>query len=68
MKSLKYFSKVILVFATFFNPVVSLKAQQDLNIKDVSGFQDSRHHWKDITDHEQVIVPLKDQRAIILRR
>ncbi len=63
MKSLKYFSKVILVFATFFNPVVSLKAQQDLNIKDVSGFQDSRHHWKDITDHEQVIVPLKDQRS-----
>ncbi len=36
-------------------------AQNDFNIKDVSGFQDSRHHWMDITDHEQVILPLKDQ-------
>ena len=41
---------------------VSLFAQQDdYHIKDVSGFQDSRHHWMDITDHEQVIVPSKDQ-------
>lgn len=40
----------------------SLFAQQDdYHIKDVSGFQDSRHHWMDITDHEQVIVPSKDQ-------
>ena len=39
----------------------SLFAQKDLNIQDVSGFQDSRHHWMDITDHEQVIVPSKDQ-------
>ena len=38
-----------------------LFAQHDLHIKDVSGFQDSRHHWMDITDHEQVIVPSKDQ-------
>ena len=34
-----------------------------LNIQDVSGFQDSRHHWTDITDHEQVIVPSKDQQG-----
>ena len=40
---------------------VLLFAQKDFNIKDVSGFQDSRHHWMDITDHEQVIVPLKNQ-------
>ena len=40
----------------------SLFAQQnDYHIQDVSGFQDSRHHWMDITDHEQVIVPSKDQ-------
>ena len=39
----------------------SLSAQKDLHIKDVSGFQDSRHHWMDITDHEQVIVPDKKQ-------
>ncbi len=41
-------------------PVI-LFAQSDFHIKDVSGFQDSRHHWMDITDHEQVIVPAKDQ-------
>ena len=40
---------------------VFLFAQNDFHIKDVSGFQDSRHHWMDITDHEQVIVLLKDQ-------
>ena len=39
----------------------SLSAQKDLHIKDVSGFKDSRHHWVDITDHEQVIVPDKNQ-------
>src|SRR5690348_14661709 len=39
----------------------SLSAQEDLNIKDVSGFADSKHHWLDITDHDQVIVPAKDQ-------
>ena len=38
-------------------------AQQGLNLKDVSGFSDSRHHWMDITDHEQVIVPAKDQKS-----
>ncbi len=38
-----------------------LFAQNDFDIKDVSGFQDSRHHWMHITDHEQVIVPEKDQ-------
>ena len=51
-----------LVFAAlFFSIPVILFAQNDFKIKDVSGFQDSRHHWMDITDHEQVIVPLKDQ-------
>jgi len=39
----------------------SLLAQEDFNIKNVSAFGDSKHHWLDITDHEQVIVPLKDQ-------
>ncbi len=36
-------------------------SQNDFKIQDVSGFQDSRHHWMDITDHEQVIEPVKDQ-------
>lgn len=38
-------------------------AQQKTNITDVSGFSDSKHHWMDITDHEQVIVPSKDQKS-----
>lgn len=29
---------------------------------DVSGFYDSAHHWKDITDHEQFIVMLPNQK------
>lgn len=40
----------------------SVFAQQKTKIIDVSGFQDSAHHWKDITDHEQVIVRLKNQK------
>lgn len=38
-------------------------AQEKLNIENVSGFSDSKHHWMDITDHEQVIVPSKDQKS-----
>lgn len=44
-------------------PFFSLYAQQKINITDVSGFSDSKHHWIDITDHEQVIVPLKNQQS-----
>lgn len=45
----------------FFSISTILFAQNDFNLKNVSGFQDSRHHWMDITDHEQVIVPMKNQ-------
>lgn len=37
-------------------------AQNRIKLINVSGFQDSAHHWKDITDHEQVIVRRKDQK------
>ena len=47
-----------MVACLFFSLPLSIIAQDDFNIKDVSGFQDSRHHWMDITDHEQVIVPV----------
>ncbi|HET7118861.1 MAG TPA: pectate lyase, partial [Hanamia sp.] len=52
--------KILFAILLFSSPVI-LFAQKDFNIKDVSGFQDSRHHWMDITDHEQVIVPAKNQ-------
>jgi len=55
-----HFCQLFLGSLIFLLPV-SLSAQKDLHIKDVSSFQDSRHHWVDITDHEQVIVPLKGQ-------
>ncbi|MHB8579002.1 MAG: pectate lyase [Ignavibacteriaceae bacterium] len=32
------------------------------NFIDVSGFDDCAHHWKDITDHEQFIMPLPGQK------
>ena len=41
----------------------SVLAQKKTNTIDVSGFYDSNHHWKDITDHEQVILPNKDQQS-----
>ncbi|HUZ58131.1 MAG TPA: pectate lyase [Hanamia sp.] len=53
---------VICCLLIFISSPASLFAQQDnYHIKDVSGFQDSRHHWMDITDHEQVILPSKNQ-------
>src|SRR6185437_7648112 len=51
----------VVIAGLFFSAPVFLFAQNDFGIKNVSGFQDSRHHWMDITDHEQVIVPAKDQ-------
>ena len=56
---LKIFIFVLLQISTF----NSLHAQQNFNITDVSGFSDSKHHWMDITDHEQVIVPSKEQKS-----
>jgi PelA/Pel-15E family pectate lyase len=53
--------KKLVLAVLFFSLPVILFAQKDFDIKDVSGFQDSRHHWMDITDHEQVIVPVKNQ-------
>ena len=52
--------KIVFGILLFSTPFI-LFAQKDFDIKNVSGFQDSRHHWMDITDHEQVIVPAKDQ-------
>jgi PelA/Pel-15E family pectate lyase len=43
-------------------PVRFLLGQSNFGIENVSGFNDSKHHWLDITDHEQVIVPLKNQK------
>jgi len=61
MRSVSVHLKKILFAVLFFSTPVLLFAQNDFDIQNVSGFQDSRHHWMDITDHEQVIVPVKDQ-------
>lgn len=63
MKHLKYLAKILVIGIISFHTFTSLHAQENLNIKDVSGFGDSKHHWMDITDHEQVIVPSKDQES-----
>ncbi len=63
MNLIKNISKLLLVIVLSLSDIVALHAQQNLNITDVSGFQDSKHHWMDITDHEQVIVPSKDQQS-----
>lgn len=51
---------LLIIFSFTF---LTLCAQKKTNIIDVSGFRDSEYHWKDITDHEQVIVPNKDQQS-----
>lgn len=56
-----FYKSLFCCLVFFFYPLYPLLAQDDFNIKNVSGFADSKHHWLDITDHEQVIVPLKDQ-------
>ena len=63
MKLVNYFLKIFFAFFLLINTRNLLHAQQNFNITDVSGFSDSKHHWMDITDHEQVIVPSKDQKS-----
>lgn len=43
-------------------PVLSARVASAQKAINIFGFQDSAHHWKDITDHEQVIVRLRDQK------
>lgn len=56
------FCRIILIVLLCAAAFEKVDAQQKAKAIDVSGFQDSAHHWKDITDHEQVIVRLKDQK------
>ena len=55
--------KYFIYCLVFFSFSKNVSAQQKFGIENVSGFSDSKHHWMDITDHEQVIVPLKDQQS-----
>jgi PelA/Pel-15E family pectate lyase len=55
---MKYSKLIPICFFLFHN---SLFAQKQSAIINISGFQDSQHHWKDIADHEQVIVPVENQ-------
>ncbi len=61
-------AKNISVFVIFIS-LLLLSSSKPQDVKstsekaiDVSGFYDSAHHWKDITDHEQFIVMLPDQK------
>jgi len=59
MSSLFKISGLILIFAFVCSAQSSFKKNA---VIDVSGFDDSAHHWKDITDHEQFIQRLPDQK------
>jgi PelA/Pel-15E family pectate lyase len=61
MKPSNYYSGFLVLSFVFVIQIDSLSAQKKMAAIDVSGFYDSEHHWKDITDHEQVIMPAKDQ-------
>lgn len=54
---------LIFVLFLFCSSGYSQPEKKDVQKKiDVSGFYDSAHHWKDITDHEQYIVRLPNQK------
>lgn len=54
----------ILILSFFICPSVFSQQKSPIKTKaiDVSGFYDSAHHWKDITDSEQVFLPLPNQK------
>jgi PelA/Pel-15E family pectate lyase len=56
-----YFVRISGLFLVLFSGTGTLSAQKKTAPIDVSGFYDSDHHFKDITDHEQVITPVEGQ-------
>ncbi len=66
MKAHFNFDKIIFVLLMIFIPLVSSEAQKKKTAEhykaiDMSDFMDSAHHWYDITDHHQVIMPEPNQ-------
>ena len=53
-----FLKNLILIFLFSF---ISIYSQTEENIIDLSGFFDSAHHWKDITDHNQAFLPVEGQ-------
>lgn len=51
---------IIVILFSFCYAQTSL--QTDYKKIDISGFDDCAHHWKDITDHEQFIIPILGQK------
>ncbi len=56
---INFFIILIVGFQTISYPQNGIK---DSSTFDVSGFLDSAHHWKDITDHNQAFLPVRDQK------
>ncbi len=60
----KFIFPIILLLSTIYSITVYSQTAKESSVKsiDVSEFYDSAHHWKDITDHEQFIVMLSNQK------
>ncbi|MFZ0455277.1 MAG: pectate lyase [Ignavibacteriaceae bacterium] len=50
---------ILIISQHICNPQTKIK---DTAIIDITGFFDSAHHWKDITDHTQAFLPVQDQK------
>ena len=57
--TINFFIILIFCFQAISYPQNGIK---DSSTFDVSGFFDSAHHWKDITDHNQAFLPVKGQK------
>ncbi len=60
------FNKIIFGLLVVLVPLIAISAQNKKSGKqykaiDLSDFMDSAHHWYDITDHHQVIMPIPNQ-------
>lgn len=62
MKTFYRFIVLNLYILFFIILIQNVGFSQEQNIIDVSGFNDSAHHWRDITDSEQVFLPNQNQK------
>jgi PelA/Pel-15E family pectate lyase len=62
IKSFVSLSIIFTLFLFYSNSYPQYEKKGNEKSIDVSGFYDSAHHWKDITDHEQFIVMLPNQK------
>ncbi len=63
MLRMKQLFSILIISFFLYPPIYSQQKSPIKNtVIDISGFYDSAHHWRDITDSEQVFLPLPNQK------